>query len=92
MNSIGKRLAGVGLGALFAVGLCGAGLAYAQTTDDSTPSTTSPPASSAPAAPGQDPDCPHGRGGGGGGAGSSADGSSVSPTPDTSGGTDPGTV
>jgi hypothetical protein len=95
MNSIGSRLAGVGL-ALFVVGLAGAGLAYAQTTEDSTTSTTSPPAS-APAAPAEDPDCPEkgmrGGGRGGGGAGSSADGgSSVSPTPAPSSGTDPGAL
>ena len=71
MNSIGSRLAGVGLGALFVVGLAGAGLAYAQTTDDSTPSTTSPPAS-APAAPGEDPDCPE-KGMRGGGRSSGTD-------------------
>jgi hypothetical protein len=53
MSTIGRRLAGVSLGALFVVGLGGAGLAYAQTTDDSTPSTTSPtPAPSIGADPG----------------------------------------
>ena len=96
MNSIGSRLAGIGLGALFVVGLAGAGLAYAQTTDDSPPSTTSPP-SSAPAAPSGDPDCPEkglrGGGRGGGGTGASGDGgSSVSPTPAPSSGTDPGAL
>jgi hypothetical protein len=88
MSSIGRRLAGAGLGALFVVGLGSAGLAYAQTTDDSTPSTTSPPAS-APASPNQDPNCPHmgSRGGGGGGGGSS-----ISPAPAPSSGGDPGSV
>jgi len=99
MSSIGSRLAGVGLGALFVIGLGGAGLAYAQTTGNSTPSMTSPSAATAPAAPGQDPNCPHdGRGGGGGGGGRgfgrSAGGGSVSPTPAPapSGGTDPGSL
>jgi len=102
MSTIGRRLAGVGLGALVVVGLGGAGLAYAQTTDNSTPSTTSPPAT-APATPdNRDPaHCPHdgmrgGRGGGGGsgfGAGPSVGGgSSVSPTPAPSSGADPGSV
>jgi len=98
MSSIGSRLAGVGLGALFVIGLGGAGLAYAQTTGNSTPSTTSPSAATAPAAPGQDPNCPHdGRVGGGGGRGfgrSAGGGGSVSPTPTPapSGGTDPGSL
>ena len=77
MNSIGSRLAGAGLGALFVVGLAGAGLAYAQTTEDSTPSTTSPPAS-APAAPAEDPDCP--------------EKGMRGPTPAPSSGTDPGAL
>ena len=64
MNSIGKKLAGVGLGALFVIGLGGAGLAYAQ-TDDSTTTTTGPSAT-APASPSEDPDCPHKNGRGGG--------------------------
>ncbi|MGH9005134.1 MAG: hypothetical protein ACRDYV_18585 [Acidimicrobiia bacterium] len=70
MSSFRSRLAGVGLGALLAIGVGGAGLAYAQTTEE-TPSTTAPdsPASDAPAA--DDPDCPEkagglGRGRGGG--------------------------
>jgi hypothetical protein len=93
MKSIGSRLAGAGLGALFVVGLAGAGLAYAQTTDDSTTTTTGPEAT-APASPGQDPNCPHdgmrgGRGPGGGGGGG---GSSVSPTPAPSTSADPGSV
>ena len=91
MNSIGSRLVGVGLGALFVVGLAGAGLAYAQTTEDSTPSTTSPPAS-APAAPAQDHDCPEKgmRGGSDGGGTSSSGGSSTTPAPAL--GADPGSV
>jgi hypothetical protein len=91
MDSIGSRLAAVGLGALFVVGLAGAGLAYAQTTDDSTTSTTSP-AATAPASPSQDPNCPHDglRGGRSGGAGGS--GGSVSPTPAPSSSADPGSV
>ena len=90
MNSIGKKLAGVGLGALFVIGLGGAGLAYAQTADDSTTTTTSPSATT-PAAPGEDPDCPH-DGVRGGGAGGGGGGGSVTPTPAPSSGSDPGAL
>src|SRR5205814_278954 len=59
MSTIGKKLAGVAVGSLLVLGLGGAGLAYAQTTDNSSPSTTSPSTS----APAQDPaHCPHGHG------------------------------
>ena len=43
MNTIGRKLAGVGLGALFVIGLGGAGLAYAQTTEDNSSTTTTAP-------------------------------------------------
>ncbi|HEV7862539.1 MAG TPA: hypothetical protein VGR20_07550, partial [Acidimicrobiia bacterium] len=71
------------VGTLIAVGLGGAGLAYAQTTDSTGSSTTTSPAVT------QDPShCKHGAGGGGGGGGSSS-GSSTSPTPSTA---SPGSV
>jgi hypothetical protein len=88
MNSSRSRLAGAALGALFVAGLTGAGVAFAQTTEDSPPSTTGPPAT-APAAPGDDRDCPEKglRGGSRGGHGGPVD-----PTPAPSSGTDPGAL
>jgi len=61
MNTIGRKLAGVGLGALFVIGLGGAGLAYAQTADEGGTTTTAPSAE-APASPARpsdpaDPNC-----------------------------------
>jgi hypothetical protein len=83
MSSFTSRLAGAAFGALVVIGAGGAGLAFAQTAEE-TPSTTAPPAE-APATPAPDtadPDCPEkdgagarfgrGRGGGGGQAPSQA--------------------
>ena len=78
-SSIGKKLAGVALGALFVAGLGGAGLAYAQTTDNNGSSTTTNP----PAATQDSSHCHHGRGGGGASSGS------TSPAPSTA---NPGSV
>jgi len=83
-SSIGKKLAGVALGALFVAGLGGAGLAYAQTTDNNGSSTTTNP----PAATQDSPHCHHGGGGGGGGGGGASSGS-TSPAPSTG---NPGSV
>ena len=74
MSSFSSRLAGAGLGALLVIGIGGAGLAFAQTAEE-TPSTTESPATTAPApdastpdaADPADPDCPEKGGGGGGG-------------------------
>ncbi len=58
-NDLKSRFVSALLGSMLAVGIAGAGMAYAQTADD-TPETTVPaqeaPAEDAPAAP--DEDCP----------------------------------
>lgn len=91
MSTIGRRAAGVAVGALLLVGLGGAGFAYAQVADRGSSTTTNPPAS-APAA-GQDPaNCRRGGGhgrGGGGGVEAPSGSTSTSPAPSAA---NPGSV
>jgi hypothetical protein len=67
MSQWKSRVIGATLGAIAAMGIGGAGLAFAQTADDSTTTTETPAPTPAPAAPGarDGDDCPDkaGRGG-----------------------------
>ena len=60
MSSLTSRLAGAGLGALLLIGIGGAGLAVAQTAEE-TPSTTETPAATTPAPDTGTPDIWHAR-------------------------------
>jgi hypothetical protein len=60
MNNLKARLAGATIGALIAIGVGGAGMAMAQTADDSTTTTTPPATSTTPeVTTHEDANCPN---------------------------------